>query len=77
MQGPYTVTFERRKFFIDQNATEMLQNNLPNCAAPAGASSNAKPSPSVTVGMPKDLLSPADTRNFLHWVRIHSSEMFR
>jgi hypothetical protein len=34
----------------------------------------AKPSPSVPVKMPKNLLSQADTRTFLHWVRINSSE---
>ena len=74
MQAPNAVTFERRKRFIDQNATQMLQNILPSRAASAGASSNAQPSPSVAVRMPKDLLSPTDTRNFLHWVRINSSE---
>ena len=73
MQVAYTVTFERRTLFMDQNATQMLQNILPRCAASAGASSNGKPSPSVAVRMPKDLLSSADTRNFLHWVRINSS----
>ena len=31
MQDPYAVTFERRKLFIDQNATQMLQHILPNC----------------------------------------------
>ena len=71
MQIPQAVTFERRKLFIDQNTTQMLQNVLPSCATSAGASSNATPSPSIAVRMPKNLLSPADTRNFLHWVRIN------
>jgi hypothetical protein len=47
---------------------------FPDAPRPAEASGNAKPSPSVAARMPKDLLSAADTRNFLHWVRINSSE---
>lgn len=33
-----------------------------------------KAAAAVALRMPKDPLSPADTRNFLHWVRINSSE---
>jgi hypothetical protein len=74
MQVPNAVTFERRKRFIDQNVAQTLQKILPSRAASAGSSSNAKPAPSVAVRMPKDLLSSTDTRNFLHWVPINSSE---
>jgi RNA polymerase sigma-70 factor (ECF subfamily) len=31
MQNPYAGTFERRRIFIDQNATQMLQYVLPDC----------------------------------------------
>jgi len=31
MQDPYFVTFERRRLFIDQNATQTLQQVLSNC----------------------------------------------
>ena len=31
MQDPYAVTFERRRLFIDQNATQTMQQVLSNC----------------------------------------------
>jgi len=31
MQDPYAETFQRRKFFVDQDPTQMLQHILPNC----------------------------------------------
>lgn len=56
---------------LDRNSRLIghVYEEFPNAPRPAGASSNAEPSPTVAVR-----LSPADTRNFLHWVRINSSE---